>query len=143
VNPLLSADRSQIARVPAELRPFLPEAFEAKAFHAFRLPLAFFGELWSQWVADGLNGLRPLPADRLLTLRYEDFFVDPKRQLDTLATFLGEDFIDEDWSTRCAATVRKPFSTWRDLPEETAGDLTEACRTGFERLRAIGVHYEL
>ena len=86
--------------------------------------------------------LRALPADRLLTLRYEDFFVDPKQQLDTLAAFLGDEFVDEAWSTRCAATVRKPRSTWRDLPEETARALTEACRPGFEQLRAAGVHYE-
>jgi putative sulfotransferase len=141
VNPLQSADRSHIARVPTELRPFLPEAFNAEAFRAFRLPLAFFGELWSQWIADGLNGLRELPADRLLTLRYEDFFGDPKRQLDMLAAFLGEDFVDADWSSRCAATVRKPRSTWRDLGEEDARLLTAACQPGFAHLEAVGVRY--
>jgi putative sulfotransferase len=143
VNPLLSQDRSRISDVPAELRVFLPEAFDAEAFRAFSLPLTFFGELWSQWIADGLNSLRHLPADRLLTLRYEDFFVDPKAQLDSLATFLGEDCVDDAWSARCAATVTKPRSTWRDLPEETAHALTEACRPGFEQLNAAGIKYEL
>jgi putative sulfotransferase len=143
VNPLLSADRSRLARVPADLRPFLPEAFDAEAFRAFRLPLAFFGELWSQWVADGLKGLRPLPADRLLTLRYEDFFVDPKRQLHLLASFLGEDFVDGDWSDRCAAAVRRPRATWRDLAEDESSALTVACRPGFEHLEAVGVRYEV
>jgi putative sulfotransferase len=143
VNPLLSADRTRISSVPAALRPFLPEAFDAEAFRAFSLPLTLFGELWPQWIADGLKSLRPLPADRLLTLRYEDFFVDPKGQLDRLGAFLGEDFVDEDWSARCAATVRKPRSTWRDLPDEEARALTEACRPGFERLRAAGVRYEI
>jgi hypothetical protein len=76
--------------------------------------------------------LRTLPEDRLLTLRYEDFFTDPKRQLDTQAAFLGRQLVDEDWSIQCAATVRQPRSTWRDLPDETARELTEACRPGFE-----------
>ena len=43
----------------------------------------------------------------------------------------------------CAATVRPLRSTWRDLPEETARALTEACRPGFERLCAAGVHYDV
>jgi sulfotransferase family protein len=143
VHPLLSADRSQVDRVPAELRPFLPERFDADAFRAFRIPLQLFGELWSQWIGDGLSLLRTIPADRLLTLQYEDFFVDAKQQLDTLAAFLGDEFVVEAWSTRCAATVRKPRSSWRDLPEEEARALTEACRPGFEQLEAVGVHYDV
>jgi hypothetical protein len=69
--------------------------------------------------------------------------VAPKAQLDGLAAFLGEDFVDDAWSARCAATVTKPRSTWRELPEKTARALTEACRPGFEQLGASGVHYEL
>ena len=141
VNPLLSNDRSQLDRVPAELRPFLPERFDADAFRAFELPLQMFGALWSQWIDEGLKLLDAIPADRLLTLRYEDFFVDPKGQLDTLAAFLGDELVDEDWSARCAATVRRPKSSWRDVPAEEARDLTEACRPGFDLLREAGVHY--
>ena len=143
VNPLLSTDRSQIDVVPAELRPFLPEQFDADAFRAFRLPLQMFGELWSQWISDGLTLLGTIPADRVLTLRYEDFFVDAKQQIDVLAAFLGDEFVEEAWSTRCAATVRKPRSSWRDLPEEVACELTDACAPGFEQLRTIGVNYDV
>ena len=132
VDPLESADRTHIDRVPAELRPFLPEQFDADAFRAFRAPLSLGAEFWAQSIDNALKVLRALPADRLLTLRYEDFFVDPKKQLDTLTAFLGEEFVDEDWSARCAATVRKPRSSWRDLPDETARALTQACRPGFE-----------
>jgi hypothetical protein len=39
--------------------------------------------------------------------------------------------------------VRKPRSTWRDLPHDEASALTEACRPGFELLRQAGVEYEL
>jgi putative sulfotransferase len=141
VDPLLDADRTNLDRVPAGLRPFLPEQFDVEAFHAYRIPLPLCGGFWSHQMENGARALRGIPADRLLTLRYEDFFIDPKKQLDTLAAFLGEEFVDEDWSTRCAATVRKPRSTWRDLPEDEARALTEACRPGFELLREAGVEY--
>ena len=80
------------------------------------------------------------PARR--TSRHEDFLVTPKKQLDILAGFLGNDLVDDDWSRRCAATVRKPRPTWRDLPEETARSLTAACVPGFEQLQAAGVYYD-
>ena len=142
-NPMLSDDRMQVDRVPDEWRAFLPERFDATAFRAFRVPLPVCAGFWTQQVLAGLEMLRPLAHDRLLTLRYEDILADPKRQLDTLTAFLGEEFVDEDWSVRCAATVRPPRSTWRDLPEDEAGVLTEACRPGFEMLREVGVEYDV
>jgi putative sulfotransferase len=142
-DPLESGDRTHVDRVPEELRRFLPEHFDAEAFRAFRMPLPLCAAYWSFQVEHGLKELSKVPASRLLTLCYEDFFSDPKRQLDTLAAFLGDEFVDEEWSTRCAATVRKPKSTWRDLPQETIRTLTEACRPGFERLQAAGVYYEV
>jgi putative sulfotransferase len=140
--PLWSEDRANLERVPAELRAFLPERFDTNAFDAFRIPAPQCGEFWTRQIVRGMEALRSVPADRLLTLRYEDFFVDPKRQLDALAAFLGDEFVDEAWSARCAATVRPPRSTWRDLPEADARALTEACRPGLELLRDAGVRYE-
>lgn len=143
IDPLASPDRSRIGDLPVELLPFLPENFDADAFSAFRIPLAQCGEFWAQQMDAGLKILQALPQDRFLTLRYEDILADPKRELDTFTAFLGEEFVDEDWSTRCAATVRQPKSTWRDLPEEDARALTDVCRSGFERLREAGVEYEI
>jgi putative sulfotransferase len=119
VDPMDSPDRANVDRVPAQLRPFLPETFAAEPFRAFDpVPLSLYGEFWTQQMDMGLKALRSLPAQRVLSVRYEDFFVDAKSQLDALARYLGEEFIDEDWSARCAATVRRPKSTWRDLPEK-------------------------
>jgi putative sulfotransferase len=143
VDPLVDADRTHIARVPAELRAFLPEQFDVEAFRAHRIPLPLCGALWAHQIENGARALRGIPAERLLILRYEDFFTDPKGQIDRLAAFLGDEFVDGDWSTRCAATVRKPRSTWRDLPEEDARALTDACRPGFDLLREAGVHYDI
>jgi putative sulfotransferase len=142
VDPHISADRSHIDRVPEDLRPFLPECFDAEAFRIHRLPLTSVGGIWAQQVVDGLATLRTLSPECLLTLRYEDFFADPKGRLDALAAFLGEEFVDEEWSARCAGTVRPPRSTWRDLADEEACDLTEACHPGFAALREAGIDYE-
>lgn len=143
VDPLESDDRTHMDRVPTELRQFLPEHFDTDAFREFRIPLATCGAYWTFQVEQGLAELRTVEARLLYTLRYEDILSDPKPQLDKLAAFLGDDFVDEDWSVRCAATVRKPRSTWRDLPEVDALALTEACRPGFEQLRAAGVEYDV
>jgi putative sulfotransferase len=142
VDPIISTDRTHLDRVPADLHPFLPEHFTVEVLDDLDVPVTLCGGFWTQQLESGLKVLSSLPDDRLLTLRYEDFFVDPKRQLDDLAAFLGEEFVDEDWSARCAATVRPPRSTWRDLPDDDARALTEACRPGFELLRAAGVDYE-
>lgn len=142
VDPLASPDRSKIDQLPTELRPFLPESFDADAFRAFRIPLGHCGEFWAQQMDAGLNFLRALPSERLLTLHYEDLLVEPKNQLNTLANFLGEEFVDENWSARCAAIVRSPRSTWRDLPDVEARALTYACRPGFELLREAGIRYD-
>ncbi len=142
VDPLVSPDRSRLDEVPADLLPFLPENFSLDRLLGFPVSYELCGGFWHQQVSSGLAVLNTLPQDRLLTLRYEDFLVDPKHELDTLAAFLGDEFIDEDWSARCAATVRPPRSTWRDLPEDDARALTGACRPGFELLAAAGVKYE-
>jgi hypothetical protein len=143
VNPFESPDRTHLDRVPAELRPFLPECFDVDAFRGFEAPLTTCGGFWAYQIESGLKLLAGIADDRLLTLRYEDFLFDPKRQLDTLTAFIGDEFVDDDWSARCAATVRQPRTTWRDLPDADARALTEACRSGFDQLRSVGVHYDL
>jgi putative sulfotransferase len=142
VDPIQSLDQSQIDRVPMELRSFLPDSFDAEAFRAHRVSLPLCGDFWTQHISSGLGALSALPHSRLLNLRYEDLLSNTKRELDALASFLGQEFVDAEWSERCAATVRKPRSTWRDLPPEEARALTAACRPGFELLREAGVEYE-
>lgn len=136
-------DSFLIAQVQSELAPFVGGSFDAEAFNAFRLPLEICASFWAQQIVGGLPLLGSLPADRLLTLRYEDFFEDAKGQLDAIATFLGDEFSDDEWSTRCAATMRTPRSSWRDLAHSEALALTEACRPGFEALAAVTVQYEV
>jgi putative sulfotransferase len=142
VDPLESDDRTYLDRVPVELLPLLPERVDAATLDSFSVSLELCGSFWTQQIESGLKMLSALPGDSLLTLRYEDFFSDPKGQIDRLAAFLGSEFVDEDWSGRCATKVKSPRSTWRDLPADDVRALTEACRPGFDLLRAIGLEYD-
>ena len=67
VDPCVSPDRTHIDRVPAELRPFLPEHFDADAFRAFHVPLtALRGELDAadrQRTEDAAHASRRSPPD--------------------------------------------------------------------------------
>lgn len=128
---------------PTDLQSLLPDGFDAATLRNFDVPLTMCGGFWEQQVRSGLAATRRLSSDRLLTLRYEDFFGDAKAQLDRFAAFLGDGFVDDDWSAACAAAVRQPRSTWRDLAEADARALTEACRPGFELLREAGVYYDV
>ncbi len=141
VDPFESPDRTNIERVPPPMRAFLPERFDAEAFRKFRVPLAMCGGLWSQQIANGMRVLGTLPSERVLTLRYEDFFVDPEKQLGKLAAFLGDQFVDEEWAATCAKMVKKPRSSWQNLPDDTARELQAACQPGFDLLRTSGIEY--
>ncbi len=55
---------------------------------------------------------------------------------------MADQFVDDEWSARCAASVRQVRSTWRDLPADEALALTQACLPGFEQLRATGICYD-
>ena len=80
VDPLASGDRDHIDRVPEHLRPFLPERTDVELFRALRLPLELLGGLWVGQIAQGAEALARLPAERCLTLRYEDLLTEPVMQ---------------------------------------------------------------
>ena len=84
-----------------------------------------------------------MPAGRVIAFKYEAILAILKAELDKLSPFHGEEFVDEDWSTLCEATVREPRPTCRDSPEEEAPALIEACRPGFALLREAGIDYDM
>lgn len=140
-DPYKSADRTHLERIPPPLRAFLPESFDARAFRDYRVPLDVCGGLWSQQLANGLKVLAGVPAESVLTVRYEDFLAEPLAQLDRLTRFLGDEWVDADWASACAQLVRRPRSSWRAIPEPAAGELAAACQPGFDLLRSVGIDY--
>ncbi len=141
VDPYISAERTHLDRIPAPLQAFLPENFDAEAFRSYRIPLNTCGALWSQQIDSGLRVLGQLPKERVLTLRYEDILTEPTQHIERMADFLGEEYRDPHWVKQCAAMVRKPRHSWRDLPPDDARELSSACQPGLDMLREIGVSY--
>lgn len=134
VDPFESDDRTGCSDVPDELARFLPETFDADAFRRYEVPLPLCGHYWSGEIVAGVLELSELPAERVLTLRYEDFLARPSDTATRLAGFLGADCDDRDWADAMAARVRAPSSSVSALDPATRRDLDAACRPGFEAL---------
>lgn len=142
VDPYYDDNREKLKRVPRQYRAFLPEAFDAQAFRDFRFPLSMMGRLWSGQILRGLEVLDKVPAERMLTIRYEDLLDDPRAQLTALGEFLGEGFVDPTWLEASASVVKRPKSQWESLDEKDKQTLLSTCKPGFEALAERGVSYE-
>lgn len=139
VDPYASEDRTNIDKIPLELQKFLPENFARQAFIDHQLPLSLCGQLWSKQIVDGLNVLSKVPRDRVITIVYEDLLKNTQTELYNLTAFLGKEFVDSDWVEKAAATVGKPTSSWKDLPDRDLKELEKACQPGFEALNNAGI----
>jgi putative sulfotransferase len=137
VDPYESTDRSFLGDVPDDLVPFLPEAFDAEAFRRWETPLPLCGHYWSGEIQAGVRELSSLPADRLLTMRYEDFLADPERSLSRLGAFLGPEFVDDAWVRAAAPKVRSSATKPSGAGAAELRALDDACRPGFAALAGI------
>ncbi|NEQ68669.1 MAG: sulfotransferase [Symploca sp. SIO1B1] len=141
VDPFESSDHTGIANLPEELRRLLPENLTAEAFWDYKISPSVFGHFWSEAIQLGVNALRELPQERVLTLYYEDFLANPISQVTALAEFLDEEVLStsevEKWIQQSTAIVGKPKSPqWENLPSQEREELHQACIPGFEVLQA-------
>ena len=134
-DPYESNDRSGLQNVPDELYPFLPEHFDIEAFRLYNSPPSPpYGDSWSITLSRGLKILTQVPADRLLTLRFEDFLTTPEQSIRKLITFIHPTYADEAWIQRAASAVRPARSSWQTLPAQEQAQLEKACQPGFQAL---------
>ena len=141
-DPYENKDRSGVEILAAEMRKFLPESFDPRAFREYRPPFQICGEFWSKLIMRGVNVLKHLPRGRVLTLRYEDFFISPRDNLHALAKFLGPEFTDPFWEQKAVRVIHPTPALWPTLPKKDEALLREACQPGLEALRAMGVVYD-
>lgn len=142
VDPYESQDRSRIGELSDELRHLLPEYFDATAFQNYDLPLSLFGQHWSNEIIAGLHMLEEVPAERVLTLRYEDFLQEPEASIKKLIAFIHPDFVDEDWIRKVTQRVQSERSSWSTLPSPERELLNEACLPGFAALKSHRILWE-
>jgi hypothetical protein len=137
-DPFDTNQRNGVEELPDELYRLLPEHFEAEAFCKLDAPSTLFGHYWSGEMMRGLKALAELPAERLLTLHFEDILAQPEPWLRRLLEFVDPEFVDEDWVRKAVATIRPVRSSWRNLPARERSVLTDACRPGFQALTDHG-----
>ncbi|NER50871.1 MAG: sulfotransferase [Symploca sp. SIO1A3] len=139
VDPMSSDDRTNIAKLPEELRRLLPENLTIEAFFDYKIPLSVFGNLWSEMITSGLEVLHQLPQERVITLYYEDFLTDPVPQITALAKFLDDEIVStpevQQWIQQSTAIVGQPREQWKDLSPQEREELHQACIPGFEALQ--------
>jgi hypothetical protein len=140
VDPWESDDRSNVEAL-GDLAALLPENFTAEAFRRHAIHPAMFGHYWTGEILRGLAALRGLPADRVVTLRYEDMLADPSDSVDRLSGAFGFAEVDPQWRRAATAMVGEPRSSWRSLPPADLAALEEACAPGFAALAEVGLRW--
>ena len=142
-DPFDTDQRRGVEELPDELYRLLPEHFDAEAFRKLDAPSTLFGHYWSGEMMRGLKALAELPAERVLTLHFEDILAQPEPWLHRLLEFIDPEFVDEDWVRKAVSTIRPVRSSWRNLPVGEQSALTGACRPGFQALTDHGFEREL
>jgi hypothetical protein len=129
--------RQRLGLVPPEFTGLIEWPFDAARYMSYPVPVAFFGELWSSLVCEGVPALAELPPGDLLTLRYEDLLRDPGAQLVTLASFIGIE-AGPDWLLEATALIgrRGHTSSAAELGEAELAALRAACEPGRRAIAA-------
>jgi putative sulfotransferase len=138
-DPYDTDQRKGVEELPDQFYDLLPERFNAEAFVKLDAPAALFGHYWSGEMMRGLKALAELPADRVLTIHFEDILAEPEPWLLRMVEFIDPSFADADWVQRAAATIRPVRSSWRALPVSQQLALTDACAPGFQALSKCGL----
>jgi len=141
VDPWESDDRSEAGDLADDLAALLPERFTAEAFTRYDIAPSLCGHYWSGEIRRGVEVLATLPADRVLTLRYEDLLADPHTSVTRLGEALGLGEVDPRWRQTAVAMVARGRSAWRSLPANERRELEHACAPGFAALAEQGLRW--
>ena len=102
-------------------------------------PVALYGDYWSDQIADGFETLQALPAERLLTVAFEEMIDSPGETIAEIAEFF-ELPPDDGFRARAAALVRgAPPSHLDELAPDQQVELINSLQRGRELLHDLGV----
>jgi hypothetical protein len=141
VDPWESGDRREAGDLADDLAALLPERFTAEAFTRYDISPSLCGHYWSGEIRRGLAVLAALPAERVITLRYEDLLADPHTSVTRLGEALGLGEVDPQWRRTAVAMVASGRSAWRSLPAPERRELEDACAPGFAALAEHGLRW--
>lgn len=137
VNPYIQ-DVPEDVTVPPELVPLMPDTFDLAAFEAVELPAEDFGRIWSDQIVTGLEGLRDIPAGKVLQISYEQLTGNTGQTLASIADFLDV-ACPVSWVEATKGLVSSRPSGWLSLPEAEREKLDLACRDAMALLADSGL----
>lgn len=126
--------RSDIGPWPHRLEKLMFRLWDVEAMKRQTFPVTEYGKLWSRMIEVGGSVLNSLPADRLLSVRFEEVQQQPRERLDALIRFIHPDLTDEAWLDEASAMLRPTRSQYLSLPEVEQQALTAACAPGLRQL---------
>lgn len=128
-------------RVPREFTGLIGWPFDAERYMSYPLPVAFFGELWSWLVCEGVPALAELTPGDWTSLRYEDLLREPAAQLTGLAHFIGVD-ASPRWLARATGLISRPGrpSAAAGLDPPELESLRAACEPGARAIAAAAAY---
>lgn len=125
---------TQFASLPPELSGLFSRRLDHSTLMGRDIPVARFGEMWSELIREGSAELAMLPPGAWTTLRYEDLLRRPHRELSRIAAFLSVS-APSDWLDWAGASLhRDRQGRARQLARAELAALEAACRPGKERL---------
>jgi hypothetical protein len=110
--------------------------FDAARFREYPIEPAFFGQLWSRTVRDGLKSLRALPAAAWTDLRYEDLIGDPGTELTRVASYIGVEATPQ-WLDAAAGIIGERRGAPSRPDPATMESLRAACLPGTEAIASL------
>ena len=94
--------------------------------------LIAYGEFWSRLMLHGQAYLDPLPANRVLGVRFENVLVRPHEELSRLIRFIDSDLASDAWLDEAVKIPRPTPPRYPRLDPEVLERLTQACAPGLE-----------
>ncbi|MDX2939123.1 sulfotransferase family protein [Streptomyces ipomoeae] len=103
----------------------------------YDIPLAAFGDFWSDMTITGATQLQEIPDDRWMTLRYEELLNDPVTSLQRLTRFLGASS-PTDWLAWATGQMDPTRTGAADrLEADDFAELGAACAPGYAAEEAL------
>ncbi|CAM5395557.1 hypothetical protein SALBM135S_01068 [Streptomyces alboniger] len=131
-----------VRSLPPELAPLLHDSFDPALVRDRAFPLPRFGALWSELVVEATDFLAGLPADRRMSLAYEEVLDAPREELTRLAEFVGVDPSPRWLDSSCARLDgSRRGSAERELSAAGLDALRESCAPGTRALAAKAGRY--
>lgn len=124
-----------LAELPPEMTELLlSERFDPGLVLDRQVPVAKFGDLWSQWITEGVEYLAQVPDDARTTLAYEDMVRKPRVELIRLAEFIGVEPSDQWLETSESLLDSGRTGAALRLPPDQLSALRDSCAPGMRAL---------